>query len=187
MAERSPRKSKPKTKAKAKKKAAAETNGATAPIGHNSGVDVPDEVYQRHILSLQTKRTAMDKANDVYKKRKGEYGSACRLAEDDGVQVDSIHLARNLDKQDRIEVARLYQNTGRVLRLMDSPLATQLDMFTDVTVPPPENPVIAGEAAGKRGDDRDINPHVPGSEAYVLFDNAWMRGQSAIAQEMGRA
>lgn len=44
----------------------------------------------------------------------------------------------------------------------------------------------AGYRAGRSGQDRtSSNPHPLGSEYHVAFDLAWVKGQAAIAEEMG--
>jgi len=155
-------------------------------VGDNSGGDVPTEVYERHLGVISTRRNAMQRAQETAKQRTGEYRSALRAAKEDGCNTDAMLLAHKLDKMDPIEVALLYRDTGRVLRLDESKLATQLNLFADVAAPAPENPVLAGEAAGKRGDPRESNPHLPGSNDYVLYDSAWQQGQESIAATLGR-
>ena len=42
-----------------------------------------------------------------------------------------------------------------------------------------------GLQAGKAGRKRESNPYTPGTEAAARWDQAWLRGQSEIAAEMG--
>ncbi len=153
---------------------------------HNSGGELPDEVYERHLRSIDSKWRARQKAHAEFKQKDGEYRAAKKLAKDDGCNIGAIDLARDLDKRDQADVALLYRDTGRVLRLMESNLATQLELFAGIDLPDPESPVLAGEAAGKRGDPRDNNPHRPGTDEYEQYDVAWQKGQEALAGALGR-
>lgn len=151
--------------------------------GHNSGV-VPDEVYDRHLKKIDLTAKALDKAKEVYDQARGVHRSAFKAAKDDGVNIDAVRLARKLDKLDLGVVATDYSDTGRVLRLMKSPLAEQLNLFADVAPPAPVNPVLAGEHAGKNNAPSDENPYSPGSEPFQMWHDGWLRGQTSIAQEM---
>jgi hypothetical protein len=71
-----------------------------------------------------------------------------------------------------------------VLRLIKSPLATQLDLFADIDLPPPVSARLAGEHAGKNGESADNNPHLLGSEEHAHWRNA---GQAAIVRGENRA
>lgn len=193
MAERSKPKAKPKAKAKGNGNgkagkvvslADARTSKRHGKKDHNGGPpllggDVTDEIYQRHLRTIQSKRGAFEKARDAAKQANGEYRSALKAAKADGVDTEAVLLAHTLEKRDSVDVARLYHNAGRVLRLRESPLHTQLNLFSDVALPAPENPVLAGEAAGKRGERADANPHTPGSEPFVQWEEARARGAQA--------
>lgn len=43
----------------------------------------------------------------------------------------------------------------------------------------------AGYAAGRSGQPRDANNNPPGSPAFVAWDTSWLKGQKAIAAELG--
>ena len=151
--------------------------------GHNG--EVPDEVIERHLEEVNTKRLAMDKAKLEHDQKKGEFRAALKLAKEDGVNVDALRWAHDLSKQDSAEVLRRVHDTGRMLKLMKVPLGTQFSLFSDVEAPKLVNPVLAGQAAGKSGAPRTENPHPPGSNEFQLWDDAWLAEQTKIAQRMG--
>src|SRR6185437_1447392 len=81
------------------------------------------------------------------------------------------------------------------------PLGTQLDMFGVSPMQPTEKSQHehevweasdAGLVAGRDGQDREDNPHEPGSEEHVAWDKSWAKGnrtflakQQQIADDLG--
>lgn len=151
--------------------------------GHNSG-EVPDEVYQRHLEKIDETAKALKKAKEVYDQVKGVHQSAYKAAKSDGCDIDAIKRARKLHELDHGVVVTEHANTGRVLRLMNSPLGTQFGLFDDIKLPPPVNAVLAGAHAGKNGEDRANNPHMPGSDEFEQWDSSWLSEQTKIAERM---
>ena len=88
---------------------------------------------------------------------------------------------------DHATVAQNYADTGRVLRIMKSPLAIQLQLFEPVDWSPETRAALEGELAGRRGDPIEQNPNTPGSPAFQAYDAAWRKGQRAMAEQtLGR-
>src|SRR5262245_57179886 len=110
-----------KRKTKTEKPKAAKQRAA-AREGHNSG-EVPDSVYQRYLIKIEAASVRLDKTKEIYDQAKGELRSVYAAAKNDGCNIDAIKNARKLDEQDLSTVAMDYADTGRVLRLMKSPLA----------------------------------------------------------------
>jgi hypothetical protein len=152
--------------------------------GHNSG-EVPVEVYERHLDLIDTKRVAYEKAAAEAKQKKGELASAFKAAKGDGCNIDAIKAAHALTKRDLTDVVQDHHDIGRVLRILGSPLGTQFKLFADGDLPKPVSAVLAGQQAGKQGAPRDGNPHPPGSDEFVQYDNAWLEEQTKIAASMG--
>ncbi len=170
--------------AESKRKANKAAKSAKAKAGHNSG-EVPDEVYDRHLEVINVREIEMEKAKAEYDQKRGEFRAAFKAAKDDGCNLTAIRDARAAHRSDHNTTLQNIHDTGRVLRIMKSPLHTQFSLFSDVQPPKITNPVLAGQAAGKRGDDRTSNPHTPGSDDFQLWDDAWFAEQSKIAQKMG--
>lgn len=154
-------------RAKAKKSSKSKKNGA----GHNSGI-VPDEVYQRWLPKIDTAEKAVDKIKVLYDSAKGRLQSVFAAAKDDGVNTTAVKRARKLHREDHAQVAIDYTDTGRVLRMLKSPLAEQLDLFAEITHPAAVSAWLAGASAGKSGAPVDDNPHTPGSEVF----EEWLGG-----------
>jgi len=161
-------------------------NGA---VGHNSkrkmatsGV-VSDEVYLRWIKKIADARAAVERANTPLKSRKSELSNIYKAATAEGVDTDAIVEAQDKDKLDHLEVATKYANTGRVLRLMKSPLAVQMDLFRTSELPVTVTAAIAGRRAGAQGLPNE-NPHSPGSEPFVAYEDEYTRAQTALQDEL---
>jgi hypothetical protein len=155
-------------------------------IGHNSepiGGNVPDEVYRRWLSKIEHAEAVYDRAQDQAKSRKGELRQIYAAAEEDGCNIDAVKEARKKHKLDHATVAQNYADTGRVLRIMKSPLAIQLQLFEPVDWSPETRAALEGELAGRRGDPIEQNPNTPGSPAFQAYDAAWRKGQKAMADQ----
>jgi hypothetical protein len=156
-----------------------------AGVGHNSqGGNVPDEVYRRWLSKIENADNIYEKAKDRAKSLKGELGAIYSAAKEDGCNIDAIKEARAKHKLDHLTVAQDYDDMGRVLRLMKSPLAVQLKLFEEVERSPEANAAMAGELAGRRGDPVDDNPHPPGTELFVTWRANWDKGQQALQETL---
>lgn len=172
-----------KNKAKAKAKKAPKSPGK----GHNSGAfhAVPDETYDRNIKKILNTKKALDKIKIEYDQKRGEHRAAYSTAKQDGCDIDAIRLALKLEESDAGVVVTTYSNVGRILKLIESPLAEQMDLFQNMVIPLPANATLAGTQAFKEGHERGSNPFKAGTQEYANFDEAWMEAQKATAMEMG--
>jgi hypothetical protein len=177
MAERARGSAKPRKAAKAK----AKSNG----VGHNSG-GVPDEVRQRWWDKIDQLAKALDRAKVPYDSAKGKLQQAYGAAEEDGVDVNALRAARKAQKQDRAVFAHTYVETGRFLRLINSPLADpeQLNLFPDPGWPEPVNANLAGYVVGKAGGPIDDNPHTPGTESFAQWRTGHELGVDDLKQQL---
>ena len=172
MAERARKKVKAKAKSKTGAKAKAlETKAkpARTGIGHNSGT-IPDETIERHVRKITQTGAALETA-------KGKHRQAYADAKDDGVNTDALKLALKLHlKRDHGVVVTDYADAGRILKIMDSPLATQLDLFQDLNAAEPP-PYAEGLKAGRNAEDAQNNPHKPGTDPFQRWAEGWGAGQ----------
>jgi hypothetical protein len=153
-------------------------------IGHNSapmlGSKSKEEIYRRYLSKIETADAVYERARDVAKSRKGELAQIYAAAEEDGCNIDAIKEARAKHKLDHLTVAQDYDDMGFVLRLMKSPLAEQLNLFTPAQRDEETNAAMAGELAGRRGDPIDDNPYQIGTAFYVTWRAGHDRGQQAL-------
>lgn len=163
----------------------SKANGSSRPTaGHNSGA-VPDSVYLSWLGKIEIAKNALDKVTDLRRQKNGEYRAILKAAKDDGCNVDAILEARELHAKDHTIVVVDYRDIGRVLRLIRSPLAVQLELFADQALSSPANARLAGFHAGQNGESADNNAHKPGTEEHVQWRQGWGEGQASIAAKMG--
>lgn len=180
MAERA-RSTKTKTTAK-KPKGGQASRGkvAKAGVGHNSGTPSA-ALIKGHHESLDAIETRMAAAKLKYDQIRGEHRSRYALVKQDQIDVEGFKLARKLHAEDHGIVVSTYANVGTYLAAIQSELATQLDLFQELSQAPPHNATLAGAHAFRSGNDRQTNPYPTGSAEYADFDNSWM----AAANEKG--
>jgi len=140
---------------------------------------VPDEVYQRWMKRIELAQTAVDRAQKPLKSKKGELSAIYKAAKADGVNVDAVKTAFKKHKLDHLQVAMDYRDTGRVLRLMESPLAVQMSLFGN-QLPDLVNVALEGKLAGELGVDVNQCPYKPGTEEFVAYHDAWGKGQAEL-------
>ena len=154
--------------------------------GHNSDMHaVPDEVILRHINTMKTKMKTMDKVQEELDQARGVYRLARKLAKKEGVNLAAFDMVIRLEKQDHGAVLVDHADAGRYLRITESPLATQMDLFQNLQAPAPVVDVaLQGQKAGENGEPMTNNPHTPGSDDYTIWHENWTLGQTKIAEEM---
>lgn len=156
--------------------------------GHNGPPsNVPDSVYLDWLKQIGPAEKAVEAAAALLKSRKGKLGNIYKAAKGDGCNTDAIRAARHHDRLDHLQVTQDYTDTGRVLRLMESPLATQFSLFNQPDWPEPVSIALAGFAAGKRGDDINSCPHTPGSEQDSIWRENWRKGQNETVGTLAEA
>ena len=172
-----------------KKRKAKTANGA----GHNSrpglpsGGGPPDEVYLRWLSKIETADIAYDKAAEISKKRKSELSNVYAGAKDDGCDVDAIKKARREHARAVADVAAEYSNIGRILRLMRSPLAEQLDLFKTPDWPEPVNANLQGYRVGRAAGSLDECPFEPGTETFASWRTGYDLGQEENRESLRTA
>lgn len=120
-------------------------------IGDNSDMHaVPDETILRAIETLRTKKRAMKKAQEELDQVKGVYRSARKKAKADGLNMDAFDLIEALENQDQGSVLINHADAGRYLKLTESPLALQMELFQNLSAPAPKvDANLQGQQAGK--------------------------------------
>lgn len=141
--------------------------------GHNSGKPAPALVKSHHekIEAIEIRMAAAKAKHDQIK---GEHRSAYAVVKQDGIDVESFKLARELHAQDHGVVLTTYAKAGDYLAAIKSPLATQMDLFQSLEVPLPVDAKLAGTHAFSNKEPRTNNPFQQGTEEFVEWDGAWM-------------
>lgn len=186
-----------KKKATAKKKAPMKGDKAPkakgprkARKGDNSGAmhAVPDETIERHLKTIRAKLKAMEPILDDLNEARGVYRNARKLAKKEGVNLDAVDIILNLENLDQGKVLVDHADAGRYLRIMESPLATQLELFQNLEPPAPEvDARLQGRQAGGNAEPAENNPHKPGSEQFQAWAEGWAEGQNDNAEAFRNA
>lgn len=171
------------TGAKRRKAKGKKQNG----VGHNSGHvahPVTDEVRQRHLDAIEKAEVAVDRARKPFQAANKRLQAAFALAREDGVHVDGMKDARKIAKTNKLEVLARYEETGRFLKLMRSPISEQLDLFRPPSWPEPVSENLKGYRVGMVGGSVDECPHVPGSELFVQWRDGHGSAQHELQQRL---
>lgn len=130
--------------------------------------------------------------------------NAFNRANNMGFDLKQLKVVLAMRDRDPVEMEAEQVTLHRYMRWSGLPVGTQMEMFSDQetgkAAKEAEDDGLsdedrraaaifhaeqAGYYCGRRGGQRvDENPHKPGSEEYVAFDQGYMRGQEAIALEM---
>lgn len=201
MAERA----KAKKKTAAKKKAAARGKvKSKEPLGtipasalkakkgnkHNGppAGGMSDEEKKSWQNKLSRARKDWDDKHEEAKSAKGVYDNVCKAAKKVGFAVDAWKDARELDKDDHGSVQQHYANVGDQLRVMNSNLATELNLFQDIdprfAEGDDEAPAVKGLKCGRAGNSIDENPYTPGTEDYEAFRGNWFKGNDERLEQL---
>lgn len=183
---------KPKTKTKAAKGKVKGAAIATLPKaargkkGHNSQMaGLSDAEVKVELGKLDRLYSNWEKDADVAKQTLGVYRSALKAAKKNGIDTDAYVGARDKNRADHGKVITQAANEGRYLRVMNSPLATQMMLFQNLEEPAPAVDVaLQGQMAGKGGEPESNNPYVPGSDDFAIWDENHKLGVAQVKKEM---
>jgi ribosome modulation factor len=144
---------------------------------------VPDEVIARHLKAIKAKLKAMDPILEELNEARGVYRNARKLAKKEGVNLDALDIILKLENVDMGKVQVDHADAGRYLRILESPLATQLDLFQNMQVVAPEvDARLQGRQAGGNAEPAENNPFTPGSEQFQQWAEGWAEGQNDNAE-----
>jgi hypothetical protein len=108
-----------------------------------------------------------------------------------GIDLKGFMRAREDAELAGSERERMIAEHQRQLAWLKKPIGFEptLTLAEPITFTPTELELIGqkGHGAGKSNRNRDANPENVGTEAYVAWDNGWMKAQKELAAEMGEA
>ena len=161
----------------------AKANGR-AKAGHNSKADAPPELIEKWWAKVAAAQAAIEKAAKPLQARKGELRALLKAIEADGLDPAALKEAIAMDKDDHLEVVSRFVATGAYLRAHNSPLGTQLNLFSVDNIPTTMQAAVAGKRAGLRGSSIDENPYTPGSEPFAIYREHWDKGQAELHDQL---
>ena len=172
-----------------KPKADKPPKAAKAKAGHNNPAELDKGTFLEHArnatISLRELEEAQSRHQQVLKKAKA---AGCNPK----VLMKVIRARRDPEAAGLELQAEL-----RYRQWIGLPLGTQSSMFDDANAGDEHltdrdrldqaifDADEAGYKAGRSGQGRDDNPHPAGTETHVQWDKSYLKGQAAIAAEMG--
>lgn len=174
--------------------AAAAEDAARHKSGANGG-EPPDEVVSRNADAIEVALIEIENVGRLMQKARSDLSAAEKTAKVDlGSKgwvtsiKEAIKLKRQAAKGGAGEMVTEHRQIGRVLRLLDVPIGTQLYLL-----PPEEDPAqpkdekaieaeatLAGEHAGLNGEPKENCPHQPGSPEAFGWRNGWQIGADKL-------
>lgn len=168
--------------------------------GHNSK-EPPDETIQTCASHIEAALIEIDEAAKVMASARGKLSAARKLTKKDcgsKAWADSIEsaikLKRAASKGGTGEIVTEHRQMGRVLRLLDSPLGTQFNLFTVADEPeasgakngpsPGMDAELQGQHAWANNEPISNNPFQPGTEEFVAWETGHNNAMAAHARKM---
>ena len=163
-----------------------------AAIGDNSATAETKGLLLEHQRKLTETLRALEEAQSTHK-------HAAKAAKAAGLNADLILRAIKDRRKDPAELVAKHNTYLRYCRWMGMAIGQQGELFGEgnlvgddhlTEVEDEEHRLWecgeAGYSAGRSGQDRtSANPHPAGSEPHVAWDHGYLKGQAAIAAEMG--
>lgn len=158
--------------------------------------NVPPEVFLRHYREIRDAKSAhADTSMAVARAKKAAKGA--------GIDLDALKLLERLADLDSDEAEMQMRHLRTYAAWIGLPVGSQLSMFSEPAPAAADAKAAAehrewaagdaGLAAGRKGDERDDNPHEAGSAEHAAWARSWAKGhkvwlksQEVIAVEMGR-
>lgn len=160
---------------------------ATPPVGDNVTSETALLLHSRMTVLESEKAEAQAGVRIVtraIKTLKGEIEAA-------GIDLKGFMRAREDAELSGSERERMIEEHRRNLAWLKKPIGFQAALVPagPVVFTPTELELIGqkGYAAGAANRNRDANPENVGTEAYVAWDNGWMKKQKELAGDMGEA
>ena len=168
----------------------AKKNDETPQSGHN----VPDNEKQKYYRLALRAMQEVEKAKEASKAAVGAYRQVLKNAKAAGVMPEAIAYVlkcRNLDAdelaQQEREICRMLALSGVWPSIQDDLFASYLpkvDLTAETTA---EVAYDHGHTCGVKGENRDLNPHVPGTDQWDAWDRGWLTGQGDNVAKMPSA
>lgn len=159
------------------------------------GGNCPDSVKREFWREALQARIGLESAQEVTRRKNGEYRAVLMRAKKAGVSTDSLTHALTVRFMDPDEVLREEREKIKMLALSGflPGIMEQLIDRTNIEEPTfneqhETNLIIArdrGQHVGIKGGLRDDNPYPAGTEYHVNWVEGYLAGQRAIADEMG--
>jgi hypothetical protein len=169
---------------------------ATASLAEARSHNVPPEIFLKHYREIRDCKSAhADTAMAVARAKKAAKGA--------GVDLDALKLLERLADLDSDEAEMQMRHLQTYAAWINLPIGAQPSLFGAGSAPPAADAAAAAEhrewaagdagaIAGRKGEEREANPHEAGSAEHAAWARSWakghkvwLKGQEVIAGEMG--
>lgn len=161
------------------------------------GDNVPADIKRSWYRDCLMKKIAAESAVATARKRQAEFRNTLKEAGKAGCDSKVIAHQLSVRFQDPDEVLKEYRGQIEMAELSGfasnafARVARGYHISQPTRKEEQEGQELAafdqGQRVGRRGGERDNNPHAVGSAAHAKWDRGWLEGQRAIADEMGQA
>lgn len=158
---------------------------------HNS---VPDSEKQKYYRQALRAMQEVEKAKELSKAATSAYRAVLKEAKAAGVMPEAIAYALKCRMLDSDELAQQQREICRMLALSGVWPSIQDDLFASylpkVDLTAETTAEVAydhGHTCGVKGENRDLNPHAPGTDQWNSWDRGWLAGQGANVAKMPSA
>lgn len=182
MARGSTRKARGTSKTDGPKKKGGRTKPPASVTAQALAGNVPDDTYRIHLDALMQLRGDMKKRQEELNAARGAYRARMKVAKSDGCNIDAIAAALVERDKDQTERKLYYRDFGRVLRMLNVPVGTQLGLFdgdADVKAMDGDGPMTpdmaekAGYDACRAGVPNSNNQFEAGTEEHQRWRIGW--------------
>src|SRR5262245_44105337 len=160
--------------------------------GDNGGPFLDENAWRRAANELVAEQIEIDALMEKVAEVRGRISSIKKVAEKCGADWDVIKLYAKYAKRVRLgemgEIVTEFRRLGALMRLMGSPLHTQLGLFIEEpqegapgSAKPGMDAELQGQAAWRNDEPRTNNPFQPGTEKFVAWDTGYGNAQAAAA------
>lgn len=177
---------------------AAAAKEANAKTGHNGGEPL-DEVIKRNADAIEVALIEIDTAMRTVQAARAGLAAAQKTAKTDLGSKEwvesvkaAVKLKRAAAKGGLGSIVSEHRKMGRVLRLLDTPLGVQYNLFAvpaDVDAEPGKTSAmdaeLQGDAAWRNNEPESNNPFQAGTENHVLWQQGFRTAMAVAANKMG--
>ena len=162
-------------------------------VDTKNGFNGPDpetvaNFFRRFVAELD----AIDEANHPLKQARARLRALEKAAANHGINVKSLMRSAKGMRSDPQQFQRDIEADVQIARILRMPVGAQLDLLPAVDLTPVVELHVKmtgiehkGYRAGRTGIPKAENPHTPGTEEYVKWEEGWLRGNRKHLPEGG--
>lgn len=163
-------------------------------VSDSGANNMTDELRREFYTKALHAQQEIDRLAELMKSAKSSISAVYKDAEKSGVSkkaIQDVLRMRNVD----LDILRVQERErARMLAVSGVWPSIQEDFFDRLTPPADLTQEVTlevaydnGHTCGVKGENRDINPHAPGTERWEAWDRGWLIGQAKNAPNQAPA